>query len=119
MNTKIKTLEEFFKISDNTLVLHFVDGTGDTLCEIEGVSFVIHPNERDRHQFTPHIHCKYQGEETRIRICDATFMDKGFKSKKKNKLAVDYVKKNKEKLMRIWNLFIIKGLPFNFEGIIY
>jgi hypothetical protein len=43
-------------------------------------------------------------------------MDKSFKSRKKTKLALDVVSKNRDEFIKIWNLTVVKGLPFEFKG---
>ena len=43
-------------------------------------------------------------------------MDDSFKSKKKTKLAMNVVTKNKDEFIRIWNLAVVKGLSFEFKG---
>ena len=55
--------------------------------EEEGIRFYINNNEKDYHQFEPHVHCEYSGEEMRIRIDTLVIMkkDKAFKNKKKVK----------------------------------
>ena len=115
MNTKINVLEEFFKISERILSLHFVDGIGGTLGEREGIKFILHTREKDLHNI-PHIHCEYSGEEFRVNLYTLEIIDKSFKSRKKTKLATDVVSKNKDEFIRIWNLAVVKGLPFEFKG---
>ena len=115
MNTKIGVLEEYFKISERILSLHYVDGIGGTLGEREGLKFILHTREKDLHN-TPHIHCEYSGEEFRVNLYTLEIMDKSFKSRKKTKLAMDVVSRNKDEFIRIWNLAVVKGLPFEFKG---
>ena len=115
MNTKIGILEEYFKISERMLSIHYIDGIGGTLGESEGIIYFFHTREKDLHN-TPHIHCWYSGEEFRINLNTLEIMDYSFKSKKKTKLAMDVVTKNKDEFIRIWNLAVVKGLPFEFKG---
>lgn len=115
MNTKIGVLEEYFKISERILSLHYIDGIGGTLGESEGIRYFFHTREKDLHNI-PHIHCEYSGEEFRVNLYTLEIMDNSFKSRKKTKLAIDVVSKNKDEFIRIWNLAVVKGLPFEFRG---
>lgn len=115
MNTKIGVLEEYFRISKRILSLHYIDGIGGILGEREGIKIILHTREKDLHN-TPHIHCWYSGEEFRVNLYTLEIMDASFKSRKKTKLAMDIVTKNKEEFIRIWNLAVVKGLPFEFKG---
>ncbi len=115
MNTKICILEDYFKISNQKLLLHYVEGIGEALGEKEGVKFFFHTREKDLHN-TPHIHCWYSGEEFRVNLYTLKIMDNTFKSRKKTKIAMDVVAKNKDEFIRIWKLSVVKGLPFEFKG---
>ena len=115
MNTKIGVLEEYFKISERILSLHYIDGIGGTLGESEGIRYFFHTREKDLHNI-PHIHCEYSGEEFSVNLYTLEIMDNSFKSRKKTKLAIDVVSKNKDEFIRIWNLAVVKGLPFEFRG---
>ena len=115
MNTKIGILEEYFRISKRILSLHYIDGIGGTLGESEGIRYFFHTREKDLHNI-PHIHCEYSGEEFRVNLYTLEIMDDSFKSRKKTKLAMDVVTKNKDEFIRIWNLAVVKGLPFEFKG---
>ena len=115
MNTKISVLEEYFEISERILSIHYLEGIGGTLGESEGIRYFFHTREKDLHN-TPHIHCWYSGEEFRVNLYTLEIMDDSFKSKKKTKLAMDVVTKNKDEFIRIWNLAVVKGLPFEFIG---
>ena len=115
MNTKIGVLEEYFKISERTLSLHYLQGIGGTLGESEGIRYFFHTREKDLHNI-PHIHCEYSGEEFRVNLYTLEIMYDSFKSRKKTKLAMDVVTKNKDEFIRIWNLAVVKGLPFEFKG---
>ena len=115
MNTKIGVLEEYFKISERTLSLHYLQGIGGTLGESEGIRYFFHTREKDLHNI-PHIHCEYSGEEFRVNLYTLEIMDDSFKSRKKTKLAMDVITKNKDEFIRIWNLAVVKGLPFEFKG---
>ena len=115
MNTKIGVLEEYFKISERILSLHYIDGIGGTLGESEGIRYFFHTREKDLHNI-PHIHCEYSGEKFRVNLYTLEIMDNSFKSRKKTKLAIDVVSKNKDEFIRIWDLAVVKGLPFEFKG---
>ena len=87
----------------------------------EGIRFYINNNEKDYHQFEPHVHCEYSGEEMRIRIDTLEIMknDKAFKNKKKVKKAINWVIKHQESLLKFYNSFAInKDNSIIFEIII-
>ena len=115
MNTKIEVLEEYFKIFERILSLHYLQGIGGTLGESEGIRYFFYTREKALHNI-PHVHCWYSGEEFRVNLYTLEIMDASFKSRKKTKLAMDIVTKNKEEFIRIWNLAVVKGLPFEFKG---
>ena len=95
--------------------IHYLEGIGGVLGEREGVKFFFHTREKDLPNI-PHIHCEYSGEEFRVNLYTLEIMDKSFKSGKKTKLAIGVVSKNRDEFIRIWNLAVVKGLPFEFKG---
>lgn len=78
---------------------------------MQGIKFYINNNEKDRHQFEPHVHCEYAGEEMRIRIDELTIMkkDKPFKNAKKVKVALKWVKEHQSSLLKFYNEFAINN----------
>jgi len=110
LNEKIIDIEQTFSLFDDVLNI-VIDGPGigGLLCEENGIKYTINSNEKDRHEFEPHVHCKYSGEKTRINIETLEFMDKKFKNPKKNKEALKWVKENQEQLLNYYNEFVVKG----------
>ncbi len=66
----------------------------------EGISFIIHTNEKARHN-RPHLHAQYQGKEVVVAL-DSYEIIKG-DIKQKNNTAVQFVKENINYLRKKWN----------------
>ncbi len=110
-------MQTFFNFFDEKLVIiNSSGGFGGMVGEKEGIKFIINSNERDRHPYEPHIHCKYGDEEFRIRLDNLTVMndDKVFKNRHKSRLAKKWVMERKDKLLNYYNNFAVKGktIPF-------
>lgn len=112
LNYKIGDIQEKFKLFDKPINI-IIDGlgVGGGIDEEEGIKFIINNNEKDRHEFEPHVHCKYAGEEMRIRIDTLEVMkkDKEFKNKKKVKFAKEWIRLHQDSLLKYYNEFAIKG----------
>ena len=105
LHNKLKDVQTSFNLFNNIIEI-IIDGPGigKLIDELEGIQFIIHSNEKDKHKYNPHIHAKYNEEELFIYIKDASLLnDKGFKNKKKTKIAINYVKNNKRMLLESWN----------------
>lgn len=115
LNNKLSKIQKSFNLFDNQInIVIEGPGIGRNIDNIEGISFIIHSNELDRHASFPHVHAEYSGEEIFIYIKDAKLLDnKGFKNKKKTKVAIAYVEDHKEELLRMWNL--ITGDTINID----
>lgn len=103
---KLYDIQNKFKLFDNDIeIIINGPGIGAAVGEQEGIKFFINNNEHDRHKFEPHIHCKYSGEEMRIRIDTLQIMkkDKPFKNKQKVKKAIAWIKKNQTQLLKYYN----------------
>lgn len=110
LNYNLKDIQNAFNYFNNKINI-IVDGpgVGDAVGRSQGITFYINNDEKDRHQFEPHVHCKYSGEEMRIRIDKLTIMghDKPFKNKRKVKLTLRWVKRNQNSLLNYYNNFAI------------
>ncbi len=108
----LKDVQDAFHLFDNVINI-VIDGPGigRYLGEMQGIKFYINNNEKDRHQFEPHVHCEYAGEEMRIRIDELTIMkkDKPFKNTKKVKVALKWVKEHQRSLLKFYNDFAINN----------
>lgn len=119
-NIKLKLwkLDKQFNLSNKIFDLYIcgpgIGGGG--YCK--GIRFFIHTNEKDIHH-TPHIHCKYSGEEFRINLNDMSIIDKPFKNKTKTNLALKIVKRNKNDFLNYWNKAVLKGEYIKFNMIHY
>ena len=105
------------KLWYNTLIITINGpGIGGRVLEKNGVSFVIHGNERDRHEFIPHVHCFYSGEETTILIDSQELMknSKPFKSRRKMIFAIKIIKEYKEDWKIIYNEMMKKDSSIDF-----
>lgn len=68
--------------------------------EVDGIVFCFHTEEHS-HLYFPHIHAQYAGEEIVVSLID--FQITGhFKSPKKEKIALKYVRENIADLQREW-----------------
>lgn len=112
LNYTLKDVQDAFHLFDNVINI-VIDGPGigRYLGEMQGIKFYINNNEKDRHQFEPHVHCEYAGEEMRIRIDELTIMkkDKPFKNIKKVKVALKWVKEHQRSLLKFYNEFAINN----------
>lgn len=112
LNYTLKDVQETFHLFDNVINI-VIDGPGigRYLGEMQGIKFYINNNEKDRHQFEPHVHCECAGEEMRIRIDELTIMkkDKPFKNTKKVKIALKWVKEHQKSLLKFYNEFAINN----------
>lgn len=110
LNYTLRDVQDAFHLFDNVINI-VIDGPGigRYLGEMQGIRFYINNNEKDRHQFEPHVHCEYAGEEMRIRIDELTIMkkDKPFKNTKKVKVALKWVEEHQRSLLNFYNEFAI------------
>lgn len=119
LNYSLKDLQDAFKLFDNKIIIIAQElGIGRIVGETNGIKFYINNNEKDRHEFEPHIHCKCGGEETRIRIDTLEIMkkDEQFKNTKKMRVAIEWIKKYQKGLLEFYNSFAInKGNNIKLE----
>ena len=113
LNYTVEELDKSFELFKEPLNIS-IDGPGigDVVGDSEGISFYINSNEKDRHEFEPHVHCYYGDEEMRVRIDTLEIMkgDKPFKNGKKVKKAIKYIESLQEPMLRYYKDFSIKGL---------
>ena len=112
LNYKIGDIQEKFHLFDDIIDIVCDDGGyGGYMGGTEGIKFIIHSNEKDRHRNEPHVHCEYAGEKMRIRIDTLHIMgnDKAFKSNTKTKKAIKWIQKNQEDLLKYYNNFAVDG----------
>ena len=119
LNYTLKDVQDAFHLFDDVINI-VIDGPGigRYLGEMQGIKFYINNNEKDRHQFEPHVHCEYAGEEMRIRIDELTIMkkDKPFKNAKKVKVALKWISEHQSSLLKFYNEFAInKSNNIKFE----
>ena len=112
LNYTLRDVQDAFHLFDNVINI-VIDGPGigRYLGEKQGIKFFINNNEKDRHQFEPHVHCEYAGEEMRIRIDELTIMKKykPFKNAKKVKIALKWIKEHQRSLLKFYNEFAINN----------
>lgn len=110
-NTLLK-VNESFHLFDNVINI-IIDGPGVglNLGEKEGIKFKINTNEAG-HEYLPHVHVEYSGEEIRISLIDLQILDgKGFSNRRKTKIAIEFVKNNREMLLEKWTLLTNYKVP--------
>lgn len=108
LNYSLEDIQKVFKLFNSEINI-VVDGPGigREIYRTEGIKFIIHSDEKSSHEKYPHIHAEYSGEKIFIYIKDGSLLNnKGFKNKKKTKIAINYVINNKENLLKQWNLII-------------
>lgn len=117
LNYTLKDIQKVFKLFNETInIVIEGPGIGRELYRTEGIKFIIHSDEKNNHEKYPHIHAEYSGEKIFIYIKDSSLLNnKGFKNKKKTKIAIDYVNSNKEYLLKQWNLIIGTNIDVNIE----
>ena len=101
----IEEIQKSFKLFDNELeIIVNGPGIGETVGEKEGIQFIIHSNEKDKHKYNPHVHAIYQDEELFISIKYGSILNsRSFKSPRKTKVAVKWVMDNQHYLLDSWN----------------
>lgn len=106
LNNKLCDIQKLFNLFDNEInIVIEGPGIGRNIDNIEGINFIIHSNELDKHAAFPHVHAEYSGEKKFIYIKGAKLLNnQGFKNKKKTKIAIDYVKAHETQLLKAWNL---------------
>lgn len=83
-------------------------GIGKLMGEEEGIRFVIHSDEKDKHANFPHVHCEYSGESIFVYLETQELLNnKGFKNKRKTKVALRWIENHKEDLLNYWNRVVI------------
>lgn len=80
-----------------------------------GISFIVHSNERNH--CIPHVHARYGEYEVSIDIITGNVLI-GNIPKKNQKIAVDWVKKNRDKLLSDWkNIALSANTSMTMSGI--
>ena len=92
----ISFLEEVFEITE-------IRGL---VGKVKGISFVVHSNEQNH--CIPHVHAGYGEYEVSIDIITGKVLV-GNIPKKNQKIAVDWVKKNRDKLLSDWKKFALSA----------
>lgn len=105
LHNKLKDIDISFNLfSDEITIVIDGPGIGGLIEEVEGIQFIIHSNEKDKHKYNPHVHVKYGNEELFIYIKDGMVLNNAsFKNRKKTKIAINYVLEHKKKLLESWN----------------
>ena len=101
MNYSLKDISQFIDLNKFWFKIEFTGGIGGDVGRVRKIHFIIHEGETDRHHY-PHIHCKCSGEEVVVNLETLEFIGKKFKEKRKNKLVIDNIKRNKKGLLEFW-----------------
>ena len=107
-------LENQFGFSKIQHTIWLDSGIGGDVGYCRGIHFFFRTSEKYNH-YTPHIHCRYGKEETRINLYTLTFMDEKFKNPRNNKIAIDAIKQNKRQLINYWNKVVVNGESLKFK----
>ena len=95
---ELEKLISYFELQE--VHFHYISGIGEGYSTYRGVNYRVNPNEAGH---TPHVHAVYSGDDISISLLD--FSCKGrFKNKKKEKEAVEYVKKHREDMVNFFNV---------------
>ena len=83
--------------------------------ESDGIRFFFHTNEGN-HLHYPHVHAENSGDEISISLED--FRVEGqFRSRKKQKIAIQFVQKNHVKFEEAWNKIIYERVDCKWEDL--
>ena len=104
-----KIIEVFGDVTELTLIWKLQWCGGKGVGENEGVKYIIKPNE-STHMYTPHVHAEYSGKEISIKIKPVKLLSKPFRSPKKTKVAINYVNKHQDRLLKEWDITANLGL---------
>lgn len=97
-NIQLYKLIDYFELK--TIHINYISGIGEGYAKVNGITYLVHSNE-DAH--TPHIHAKYQGDEISISLLDYSVKGQ-MKNPKKEKEALNYVKKHRESMVGFYNI---------------
>lgn len=103
-NTECK-LKDFFREIDTKNIILIVPclPEGGTIARFDCFRIVIHSNE-ENHRNMPHIHIiKHDGGSMRIRLIDLKPLDKNILPKKIYKNIYDYLEKNRDYLIKMYD----------------
>ena len=95
--------KEIIEFMDNIFEIHEIRGT---VGNVNGVYFHIRTNEQNH--VLPHIHAKYGEYWISIEINSGKILDGNLPNKQQKK-AVEWVLKNKSKLLKDWNSIAISA----------
>lgn len=119
LNYRIDDIQEKFHLFDYAINVVCDDGGyGGYVGGTEGIKFYIHSNEKDRHEYEPHVHCRYAGEEMRVRIDTLEIMknDKSFTNKNKTKKAIKWIQQFQNELLFYYKNYAIDGNNIYFKA---
>lgn len=109
-NIKLIDLNKQFNLSNKIIKASCIfGGIGGGVGRFRGIHFYFHTNEKDLHHI-PHIHCRYNDIEFRVKLTDLKIIDNvKIRNKKIISTAIKYIKINQSALLRYWDNVIING----------
>ena len=119
LHFRLKQLNDIFKINGSKILIQIGMGYGRGGCvgSLDGIRFYIHnANEKDKHANKPHVHCDYSGESISVDLNTLEVTGK-FKNPKKQKIALEKIKKNRTGLLNYYQKVAIEGETIKFEMI--
>ena len=107
-DARVCDLISYLNIKDNKIVLEIVVclGGGKDIINIEGIRFFYHSREPKKH--LPHIHAEYQNNEESIILMPEEEPPRiigSLKNKKKEKIAINFAKEHRKKLIENYDKF--------------
>lgn len=107
-DARVCDLISYLNINDNKIILEIVVclGGGKDIKNIEGVRLFYHSREPKKH--LPHIHAEYQNNEMSIILMPKEKPPRiigSLKNKKKEKIAINFAKEHRKKLIEDYDKF--------------
>ncbi len=117
LNHSIEEINKMFNLFKEPINI-IIDGPGigKLMGEEEGIRFIIHSDEKDKHANNPHVHCEYSGETIFVYLKTLEILNnKGVKNKKKTKIALKWIDYHKEELLSYWNQVVSSNANIDFK----
>ena len=94
---ELSKMISYFELKE--IHFHYISGIGEGYATHRGIKYRVNPNEAAH---PPHIHAQYGGKTISISLLDFSFKG-SFNNKKKEKEAVEFVKRHREDMINFFN----------------